>query len=119
MDETTNKAINLLTLGTILIERTRKEDERLKALLSEIKASGESINQCVIHEIINTRLNELFMVREAIGELIDRVDYPDLSHTLNSVRKEIFELEIEISCVEVDLQPYLYCPALEKPEKIS
>lgn len=119
MDTIENYAMNLLALGIILRERTSGEDEALKRLLTEIKNGGKPANYCLINEVLNIRSNELYMLKSEIDSLIERVNSRAIADDLSALRDKLFELTIDLMCLQKDFRNYLFCPAMNQPEVTS
>lgn len=116
MDAITGYAMNLLTLGLIMQERISEEDKEFKRLLVEIKNNGKPANYCRINEVFNIRNNEIYMLKEAIDSLIERVNSRAIADSLRLIREELAELAINRLCFQTDFQGYLFCPAMNRPE---
>lgn len=116
MNAETLKAVNILTLGDLLVPRLRNENVKLKEILSEVKNNNERINFCVIHEVFITSRTEVFSLQEALGSIIGKVEEQELVEQLNAVVEELSDLAGEISDLESGFHDYLHCPASENPE---
>lgn len=116
MNSASQKGCNLLLLGDRLIDRLNDQDKALKSSLAQLMQNQGTLNYCVVHEFLQNSANETFMLLESIQSVINDIDEPSISEELSLIRKELEALQAEEDRLERELRPYLFCPALNRPE---
>lgn len=108
---------NLITLCDHALDKIEKEHEDLKLQLDSLKSGKRnSIFYCVVHMIFTDTDSDLFALINSLDTLIDKTPQSNMVEVLQDKRQELISLQEQNSLLLKEFQPYIYCPAQNKPE---
>lgn len=121
MDKIIIEATNTHTTACFLINRIENENQQLEDILNQLEnGEREPMLYCPLKQIFMDNHCEILNLSESVDSILMNPELDmDLAEALEAIRMELLALKSTTSELEEKFTPYLFCPALEEPEKIN